>query len=188
MKLLLAMDLSTVTCGYTIMDLETEEIKLISYFSMKDDEMLDKALYLKKQIDLILTTYKIDVFVIEERLRAFASKFTNIEALGKTAAINFCAQFLMKERGAEVIELHVSSARKLAFPLFHKAKKLVDLKDKEYAFDLVKKELGEDIFPKKVMKSGKDKGQTRFLEEAKDMADSYILAKAICNKEKYGNK
>ena len=28
MKLLLAMDLSTVTCGYTIMDLETEEIKL----------------------------------------------------------------------------------------------------------------------------------------------------------------
>jgi hypothetical protein len=73
----------------------------------------------------------------------------------------------------------VSTARKLAIFSFHSiARKIKDTKQKEIAFQFILKELGESYFPTKVMKSGKNKGKTVYIDEAMDLSDAYIISKA----------
>lgn len=178
MKKILGVDLSTIVMGYTILN-ENSIIEEINYYTFKSKEMLEKGNELKIILTSLITKHSITHFFIEERLQGFRAGGTNAEAMGKTAALNFLAQFLINEYKIPVIALNVNSARASSFPGFHKfARTIKGTKHKEIIFKFVTEELGEVIFPKKIMKSGKNKGKEMFLEEAKDMADSYTIAKA----------
>ena len=184
MAYVLSFDISTVTIGYSIFDIKTKELKTLDYFKLKGEELLDKGFHLKQFIDDLLLKEKLDIktFVIEESLQAFQSQMTNAAAMFKTSQINFLCQFLMRERGIEIVGINVQTARRLVYPLFHKISRTVPYDNKELAFNMVTEELGTERFPKKILKSGPRKGKEVFLEEAKDMTDAYILGKAYINK------
>ena len=179
-KVLISFDLSTTVIGICIQNYSTKEIIKLYYHNFINKIMIDKAMELQDLVENLFSGYiNVECFVIEERLKAFAAGGTNAEAMGKTAALNFLCQYLVYKRGIKVKELNVNTARKLAYDGFHSAaRKIKGGKQKEFAFKLVLNELGAEIFPTKVNKSGINKGKTVFLEEAKDMADAYILSKA----------
>jgi hypothetical protein len=184
MAYVLSFDISTVTVGYSIFNLKTKELHTLDYFKLKGEELIDKAFHLKQFIDDLLLKEKLDIktFVIEESMQAFQAGMTNAAAMFKTSQINFLCQFLIKERGIELVGIHVQTARRLVYPMFHKISRTVPQENKQLAFEMVTKELGTERFPKKILKSGPRKGLEVFLEEAKDMTDAYILGKAYINK------
>lgn len=179
-KVLIAFDLSTTVCGICIQNFKSKEILRFFYHNFESKIMIEKSIELEKLVEKVFSDYQnVECFVIEERLKAFAAGGTNAEAMGKTAALNFLCQYLVHKRGIKVRELNVNTARKLAYDGFHSAaRKIKGVKQKEFAFKLVINELGESLFPTKINKSGKNKGKKVFLEEAKDMADAFILGKA----------
>ncbi len=179
---LLAFDLSTTVCGYCVYDLDKKKIVELNYFKFTDKlPLLQKAKELLKFLNTLYSKYDIVKFIIEERLKSFRAGGTNAESMLKTAQLNFLCQFLIKENYTEVFEINVQTARKAAYPLFHKIARATKRDNKELAFEMVKDELGETYFPTKVMKSGARKGQTVFIDEARDIADAYVLTKAYIN-------
>lgn len=177
--MILGFDLSTTVCGYCVLD-DSGEIHKIDYHTFdKDNSMTEKGKELEKLIDIITDKYSIDTFCIEERLKAFRAGGTNAEAMLKTAQMNFLCQYLFHKKNVDVKEINVNSARSSVFPGFHKfARATKGVKQKEIAFKLATEHLGKTLFPTKVLKSGARKGEEVFLEEAKDMADSWVIAKA----------
>lgn len=182
--MILGLDLSTTVCGYCILSINGE-IKDLNHYNFESKNMLEKAGELKKLIDEIVNRYNIEKFFIEERLQGFRAGGTNADAIFKTAALNFYGQVLITEKKIPIVALNVNSARANVFPGFHKiARRIKGIKHKELIFDFVKKELGDSFFPTKILKSGPKKGQVIFIEESKDRADAYVIAKAGLNLQK----
>lgn len=176
--MILGFDLSSTVCGYCILD-ERGEVVELSYLSFKSDVMVEKSVELKELINKLFSSHNITEFFIEERLQGFRAGGTNADAMFKTAAMNFCGQVFIHEKGIPITALNVNNARSTAMPGFHKlARATKGTKHKEIAFKIVKEKLGAALFPTKVMKSGKRKGETIFLDEAQDMADAWVIAKA----------
>lgn len=174
----LSLDLSTTVCGYGIFLIETKQLLKLDFYKFKKDTLVDRGFELAGFLKILCDTQDIKRVVIEERLKSFRAGGTNAEAMLKTAQLNFLGQYLCKELGLEVSVINVQTARKLAYDNFHKVARATKAKNKELAFEFVKKELGESWFPKKIMKSGARKGEEVFIDEAMDMSDAYILGKA----------
>lgn len=180
-EVVIGFDLSTTVLGFCICDNKTKEIIELNYYKFKKDtELIEKAFELEIFIDNLLNLYLIRSIIIEERLKAFQTGKSNAESILKLAAFNFYCQWIFAKRNIIVKQLNVMTARKLAFVSFHSVVRKLPIKQKqkEYAFALTLKELGEDVFPTKIIKSGKNKGKKAFLDEAKDMSDAWILTKA----------
>lgn len=179
---LLAFDASTVTIGWALFNINSKKLIDFNYYKYKKETLVERAVEAEDFIsDLTLKYYplKIKVFAIEERLKSFRAGGTNSDAMLKTAALNFSIQIIFHKLGITTKEVSVQTSRRLCFPNFHSiARKIKNKKQKEVAFEFALVELGHDKFPKKLMKSGKRKGENVFLEEAKDMADAYILGKS----------
>ena len=176
---LISFDLSTVTIGISIFDFKEEKLLDLYYYKFVSNNMLDKSIELEDFIDKLDKVYQIDWIIIEERLKSFRAGGTNAASMLKLAAFNWFCQALLYKRKIKFKEINVNTARSLAYDHFHVvARKIKGIKQKEYAFQLVLSELGTERFPTKINKSGKNKGKEVFLEEAKDMADAYILSKA----------
>lgn len=193
MNLVLAVDLSTTVCGYALFNKDTDKLFYLDFYKFESIDLIDRA----QELDSLLTSIKntlligsciITDFVIEERLKSFRSGGTNASAMLNTAQMNFLCQYLVKNMfGFNLIEINVNAARSACFPGFHKiARATAGVKQKEIAFSMVMKQIGEDKFPKKILKSGVRKGVEVFLEEAKDMSDAYILGKAFLNNKNNG--
>lgn len=175
---ILGLDLSTTVCGVCILN-EKEEIEELSYHNFKNKEMIDKGPELKTLITSLYNKHSFTHFFIEERLQGFRAGGTNADALFKTAALNFYCQILISELNIPIVSLNVNNARSLAIPGFHKfARTLKGTKHKEIIFKLIREKIGNEFFPTKEMKSGKRKGEIVYLDEAMDMADAYVIAKA----------
>lgn len=175
--MILGFDLSTTVCGYTILD--GEDIIHINHYKFTSDTLLERATELETLLNTIFNDYTIDKFCIEERLKSFRAGGTNAEAMLKTAQLNFLCQYLITKRGITVTEINVNTARGKVFSGFHKiARTIKGIKQKEIAFEFTLKKLGDKHFPKKIVKSGKNKGAEVYIDEARDRADSYIIAQA----------
>ena len=180
-KIILGFDLSTTTLGYCCLSFEKKEVLDMGYVSFKENSLLERAVSLNKIIENFIEKYEIILFCIEESMLAFSSGLTNAAAMFKTTSINFLCQYLFHSKNIKVETINVLNARGLSYPSFHKyARSLKGQKQKDIIFTFVLNELGEDKFEcyKKTMKSGKRKGEIVYLEEAKDVADSYVIAKA----------
>lgn len=178
-KVLLGMDVSTTVCGYSLISLEEKKLLEMNYYKFKGETLLDRTKELDDFINTLCASFNIKYFCIEERLKSFQAGGTNAESMTKLAAFNFYCQTIFFKKDIPIKEIPVATARKLAIQNFHSiARKIKNIKQKEVAFNFIVKELGEDKFPTKVMKSGKRKGETVFIDEARDMSDSYIIAKS----------
>lgn len=180
MNYILAFDLSTTVCGYTVFNEDTEEIMKMSYYKFKSEELLARSKELETLILNINEEYSIGKMIIEENLKSFRSGGTNASAMLNTSKMNFCCQYIMKYvHNMEVFEINVNSARSSCFPGFHKIARLrKGVKQKQIAFEMACAELGESKFPKKILQSGVRKGIEVFLDEAQDMADSWVIGRA----------
>jgi hypothetical protein len=98
--------------------------------------------------------------------------------------VNALYRYICHQKGLQVNTLSVSESRSFCFPTysFQTRKKSGGKSHKEQAFELVRKEIGDDYFPTKIMSRGKNKGEVRFIDTCYDMSDSYILTKAYMNK------
>lgn len=176
---LLAFDLSTTCCGFSIFSIERKELLELNFFNFKKETLLERTDELEFKVNELCSLYNIKVFCIEERLKSFKAGGSNAESLGKLTAFNFYCQTLFYKKNIPLKEIPSATARKLAIPGFHSiARKIKGKKQKEIAFDFILKELGESYFPTKVMKSGPRKGQTVFVDEAMDISDAYIIGKS----------
>lgn len=182
---LLAFDLSTTVAGYSIFNEETDELILMDYYCFDQDDLVDRANELVNLLEGIIKSedYDISTIGIEENLKSFRAGGTNASAMLNTAKLNFCFQYLVKYiYGKSLTEINVNTARSACFPGFHViARAQKGKKQKEIAFEMALKELGESKFPKKIMKSGPRKGKEVFIDEASDMSDSWVIGKAILN-------
>ncbi len=174
----LALDLSTTVCGYAIFVKNSKELKTLDYYKFNSKTLLERGFELNELLIKLCNDGYISEVVIEERLKSFRAGGTNAEAMLKTAQLNFLGQYLVKSIGPSVEVINVQTARKLAYPTFHKVARATKAKNKELAFEFVKKDIGEMLFPKKTLKSGSNKGKEVFIDEAMDMSDAYILGKA----------
>jgi hypothetical protein len=181
--MILGFDLSTTVCGYCIMNYKGEILEINYHTFNKEHSMTEKGVELENLInDCVNGQFDITHFFIEERLKSFRAGGTNAEAMLKTAQMNYLCQFLFHKKDIEVQEINVNSARSSVFPGFHKyARQIKGIKQKEIAFKFAVEFLGGWVFPTKVKKSGKNKGKEEFIEQAKDMADAWIIAKAGLN-------
>lgn len=184
---LLSFDLSTTVLGYSVFDKSNSEMLDIGYYSFTNKELLDRAGELEKFVDSIFSKYKdIDSFAIEERLKSFRAGGTSADAMLKTSQLNFLCQYLMKyKHNVTVLEINVNVARSACFPGFHKmARTMKGTKHKVLVFELFKKIIDVSLLPTKVMKAGARKGETVFLDEAMDMADSWVIGRAALINDK----
>ena len=181
---LLAFDLSTTVLGYSIFNMETEELLHMDYHKFEAEDLVDRGIELFGILSNIIETYPdIGTFGIEERLKSFRSGGTNADAMLKTAQLNFLCQYIIRNQfGLPIKEVNVNTARSACFPGFHKiARTQKGVKHKLLAFAMAKVSLGEERFPTKVLKSGPRKGETIFIDEGMDMADSWVIGKAVIN-------
>ena len=176
---LLALDLSTTVCGFAVFNSTTKAISETGFYRFKKEALLDKANELDTFLKRFMYGNQIDCVVIEERLKSFRAGGTNAEAMLKLASFNFlCQHLVVNKYNCQIRELNVNTARKLCFPNFHSAARKVTSKQKEFAFELAIQTFTDVVFPKKIMKSGKRKGEEVFVDEARDIADAVILGTA----------
>lgn len=180
----LTFDLSSTTVGYTIFNKENKELIKIDYLKYPENlELLDKGRHLEDEIAALLKLFPlIDEFVIEERLKKFQSGKSSADNILVLAQLNYICQYLIKYRfKLKITEINVLKARGLVFPEIFKVTKSLKIKQKDFVFDRVLTILDNNLFPKKIITRGINKGQEVFLEEAKDMADSWLIGQAYFN-------
>jgi hypothetical protein len=191
MAYLLSLDGSTSVVGYSIWNKDTGELKEMNYLKLEKGNLLEKA----DEFELLLLKLKdkysnLQEMVIEEAMMAMFGGMSSSHTTTILNQMNILYQYVCRKNGLETSTMTVQACRKNAFPTVKlRAKKLAGgLNHKEQMFLVVTKTLGEDKFPTKVLQSGKNKGNTVFLDEAKDMADSYVVGLGFLNKRKNESK
>lgn len=183
--LLLGLDVSTKIAGFSIWDKETKELLYLDKFLFNTElTLIERALEFKNfATELLLKWSLIDEMVIEESFTKFST--SDDKTIAMLNQINALIQYVLYEKGIKINTISVQDSRKGAFPYYHLKTKARSggLSQKEQIFELVVAELGEDRFPKKIMKSGKNKGDERFEDFAFDMADSWVVGKGFLNKD-----
>lgn len=178
---LLAIDGSTTVCGYTVWDKETKKWLDMSYLKFdKENSLIEKAEEFELCLDSILGKYPdIDEMVIEESFTKFSS--SDDETIAKLNQINILYRYVCYKKGLKTNTIKVQEARKATFPKqkFVAKKYAGGMDQKEQAFCFLLAEIGEEHFPKKILSKGPRKGQEVFLDEAKDMSDSWITGKGF---------
>ncbi len=181
--MLLSLDASSSTIGYCLYDIDTKSIIKLSSLDLSNiNGLMEKALFFESWLKTILKEYpQIDKMVIEEAFMVFSAGKSSASTVSTLISINALYRYICFKAGLKINTISVSNARSFAYPTysFKQKAKAGGLNHKEQAFLLVLAELGDSYFPKKIMKSGKDKGKERYEDYCKDRSDAYILAKAF---------
>lgn len=100
-----------------------------------------------------------------------------------------CQVYAKKILNVEIKEYNVIRARNIWMPGFTKISRInKNLKDKEIAFKFVLSEIKKTNLEieEKIITRGKNKGTIRYIDEAMDMTDSYVLMQAYLKENKNG--
>lgn len=179
---IIALDLSTTVCGYTIFKNEKLEW---GFYKFKQVELIDRGIELLKFLHNMIDEHKFDTLIIEANLKSFQAGGTSASAMLNTSKMNFFCQVYSKEvLKINVVEYNVIRARNLWKPGFTKMSRVnKTMKDKELVFKLVLEEVKciGMVVDTKIISRGKNKGEIRYIDEGMDMTDSYVLMKAHLN-------
>lgn len=174
--MLLSLDISTSCTGYCVFD--KNELKEIGYISLKKHKGLyDKSNHVKEKLIEIKSRFVITDIAVEENLQSFRPGLSSAKTLMILAQFNGVTRWICYELfNIEPISINVNSARKsVGLRIDRKSKK----KTKEQVYEWVAKEDPSIVWPTKVLKSGRNKGQVRIIEENFDMADAYVIGRAF---------
>lgn len=174
--MLLSLDISTSCTGYCVFD--EHELKEIGYISLKKHKGLyEKASRIKEKLAEIKKRFKITDIAVEENLQSFRPGLSSAKTLMTLAQFNGVTRWICYELfKISAVSINVNSARKaVKLRIDRKSSK----KTKEQVYEWVAKEDSSIIWPTKVLKSGRNKGQVRLIEENFDMADAYVIGRAF---------
>ena len=185
MSYLLSLDASSTTVGYSIWNKDTRELVEMNFYNMKSPIILEKADEFERLIIQLKEKYpQLDEMIIEDAMMAMFGGMSSAHTTTLLNQVNILYRDICKLKGLKVNTITVIESRKKAFPMVKlRPKKIAGgMSHKEQIFEVVVKVLGAEMFPTKEMKSGKRKGETVFVDEAKDMADSYVVGLGFLNK------
>ena len=168
------LDISTSCVGVCIKDTSKNEV-YFEYFKPRGDDWIDKSKSAQKYLHELALSYEIDTFYIEENLQAFRPGLSSAKTLMGLARFNGIFSFLITDiYGIKPEFINVNSARKLlGIKIDRKSKKST----KEQVFDWVDSQT-EEVWPTRVLKSGKRKGLEVLEDYVYDMADAFVIARA----------
>ena len=175
--MILGLDASTSTVGICILDEKAEIVQNYFLKLKKQKELCTKGDVLKDELERIQSKYDITQVFIEDYAQRMARGTSSAQTITRLAAWNGICQYLSYQIFHVQPEvLNVARARKL-LQIKTQSKKKTGIPVKDQVFAWVTRHLNAD-WPTKVLQSGPRKGQEVVLEEAKDMADAWVVAKA----------
>ena len=175
--MILGLDASTSTVGICILDEKAEIVQNYFLKLKKQKELCTKGDVLKDELEKLAAKYDITHVFIEDYALRMARGTSSAQTITRLAAWNGICQYLSyKIFKVEPEVLNVARARKL-LKIKTQSKKKAGIPVKDQVFAWVTKHLNAE-WPTKVLQSGPRKGQEVILDEAKDMADAWVVAKA----------
>lgn len=178
--MILGLDASTSVVGLAIVDENTGQRIFLDYIKLtgkSTTKIIDKANALKKRLNDIKKKYKITQVFIEDYAVKFARGKSSAKTITKLAAWNGICQLVIWD----VFELYttalnVTESRKACgIKTISKKKSGIDVKEQVFT---QMTQLENITWPTKVLSSGPRKGQTIIINEARDMNDALVVAKA----------
>ena len=177
--MLLSLDISTSCTGYCIFD--DQKLIKIGYIDLsKKKDFYQKANEIKKFLKDVEEKYEIENIAVEENLQAFRPGLSSAKTLMTLAQFNGTVRWIAYEQLGIISEsINVNTARKSIGLKIDKKDKSKTTKEK--VLEWVSLDNDDIKWPTKILKSGRNKGQTRVLNECYDMADAYVIGKAYFN-------
>lgn len=174
--MLLALDISTSSTGYCIFD--KEKLVKIGFIQLKKKKTFyEKAKCIKDFFKEISEDYDIKNIAVEENLQAFRPGLSSAKTLMTLAQFNGTVRWIAYEHFGIISEsINVNTARKSIGLKIDKKDKTKTTKEK--VLDWVSLDNSTIDWPTKVLKSGRNKGQVRVINECYDMADAYVIGKS----------
>ena len=175
--MILGLDASTSTVGICILDEKAEIVQNYFLKLKKQKELCTKGDVFKDELERIQSKYDITHVFIEDYAQRMARGTSSAQTITRLAAWNGICQYLSYQVfHVEPKVLNVARARKL-LQIKTQSKKKTGIPVKDQVFAWVTDHLNVS-WPTKVLQSGPRKGTEVILEEAKDMADAWVVAKA----------
>ena len=175
--MIVGLDASTSTVGICILDKNGEIVQNYFLKLKKQKELCTKGDVFKDELEKIASKYDVTQVFIEDYAQRMARGTSSAATITRLAAWNGICQYLSYQVFHVQPEvLNVARARKL-LQIKTQSKKKTGIPVKDQVFTWVTNHLSAK-WPTKVLQSGPRKGQEVILDEAKDMADAWVVAKA----------
>jgi len=180
----IGLDISTSIIGICLLSQDHNLIDL-NYIDLRKTKCIfEKSRKVKEFLCDIKEKNKFEeetIISIEESFQSFRSGFSSAKTISQLNRFNGIVSFITSEVfNIDPIYINVNSARK---NLKISINKKLDISTKEQIYNWVCKnfnELNIDFkWPTKVLKSGINKGNVKLLDSCYDMADAYVICKAI---------
>jgi len=177
---ILGLDVSTSNVGVCLVDTgvpQRDRVVLAYGIPLsKEKGLYTKSCMVRNELLRVAAKHNVDVVVVEESLQAFRSRMSSAGTIAKLNRFNGIVSFIARsEFGCPLHLANVVSTRKaVGCDLDRKS----DLNTKEQVLKWVmaREEMESYVWPTKIMKSGKNKGETRFEPICYDIADAFVVA------------
>lgn len=175
--MILGLDASTSTVGICILDKNGEIVQNYFLKLKKQKELCTKGDVFKDELEKIASKHDVTQVFIEDYAQRMARGTSSAATITRLAAWNGICQYLSYQVFHVQPEvLNVARARK-TLQIKTQSKKKTGIPVKDQVFAWVTEHLSAE-WPTKILQSGPRKGQEIIIEEAKDMADAWVVAKA----------
>ena len=175
--MILGLDVSTATIGYAVLDKDGFVLEM-NYISLKKTKGLtNKGFCFRTTLREIMKRHNIEKIYIEEYFQRFARGMSSARTITLLSSFNGIVQYICHdELGVAPEPIAVGTCRSLV-GIKTLSKKKAGKDVKEQVFDWVSDHL-QYRWPTKILQSGPRKGKLIILDEARDMADAWVVAKA----------
>ena len=175
--MILGLDVSTSNVGYCIIDKKGQIVQINFVKLSKFKSLCSKAKVLKDALMELIIRYEITHIYIEEALQRFSFGRSSAGTITKLASFNGVTQYLCYDIfNVEPILLNVNNARKL-LDIKTQSKKKAGKDVKTQVFEWVTDHLNYQ-WPTKILQAGPRKGTEIIIDQAYDMCDAWVIAKA----------
>lgn len=178
--MILGMDISTSCTGFCIVDDKGEQVHFSHVELTKVKNFFEKVKKVKSHVLDLMIKYPIEEIAVEDYLTSFARGRSSSGTLFKLAKFNGIVQWVCyNDLGIEAYPINVNNARKIN-DIVVLGKKKTSESTKDQVLRQVKVIINDQFsFPTKILKSGPRKGLKVYEKHSYDMADAFVIAKAM---------
>lgn len=183
-KKLLALDASSRIIGYSVFDIASKKLETVGHLDLSvETDLIKKVLKFEVLLEALQLEFNITEMVIEESLFGYGAGATSMNTIATLVSVNFGYRLICAKKDIIINTISVNTARAYTFPKIpiRNMAKVKKVKEKEICFELAQ-EVINHLLPKKVLKSGKNKGESVFETFSNDIADSWITGLGFLNK------
>ena len=181
MAVVLGLDISTSTVGWSIINAEIGQPTL-GYIPLSDvKSMYQKATECKQQLSLLISQYGVTDIAIEEDLQKFTKGKSSAATIQKLSKFNGMVSYIVYDlMGKAPVHIKVNDARSIAGCKIIKntKKNKAAKKVKQQVYEQIMEKLPNYPWPKKILRSGPRKDQEILIPETYDMVDAYVISVA----------